>query len=76
MPRLRPLTVLFLCSTLLLSFGACQKKEGPLERAGKKVDKALEKAGDKIEDVGDKIEDKADEVKEKIEDAVGDDDDK
>jgi hypothetical protein len=44
-------------------FGAltigCEKKEGPMERAGKSVDKAVEKAGDKVERAGDKIQDAA-----------------
>lgn len=57
-----------------LSLSACVKKEGPAERAGKKVDKALEKIGDKIEDAGDKVEDAADDAKDKIEDALDDDD--
>jgi hypothetical protein len=33
------------------------KKEGPMERAGKEMDKAAEKTGDKIKQVGDKIKD-------------------
>lgn len=33
------------------------KKEGPLEKAGKEIDKAAEKTGDKIEKAGDKIKD-------------------
>lgn len=33
------------------------KKEGPMERSGKEIDKAAEKAGDKIEQAGDKIKD-------------------
>ena len=41
-------------SALLLA--ACEK-EGPMERAGKKVDNTVEKAGAKIEKAGDKIED-------------------
>ncbi len=28
---------------------SCSKEEGPMEKAGKKVDQAVEKAGDKIE---------------------------
>jgi hypothetical protein len=35
----------------------CKKKEGPLERAGKEIDKAAEKTGEKIEKTGDKIKD-------------------
>jgi len=33
------------------------KKEGPMERTGKEIDKAAEKTGDKIEQAGDKIKD-------------------
>ena len=42
---------------LLLCLPACQKKEGPAERAGKAVDNALDKAGRQVEKAGDKIED-------------------
>lgn len=31
------------------------KKEGPMEKAGKEIDKAAEKTGEKIEKLGDKI---------------------
>jgi hypothetical protein len=34
----------------VLIAGLCGCKEGPVERAGKQVDKAFEKAGDKIQD--------------------------
>ena len=33
------------------------KKEGPMERTGKEIDKAAEKTGDTIEKAGDKIKD-------------------
>lgn len=33
------------------------KKEGPMERAGKEIDKGADKAGDKIKKAGDKIKD-------------------
>jgi predicted small secreted protein len=45
--------VLFSISIALTS---CSE-EGPIEKAGKKLDKAAEEVGDKIEDAGDKIED-------------------
>jgi hypothetical protein len=32
-------------------------KEGPLEKAGKKVDKAIEKTGEQIEKAGEKVKD-------------------
>jgi hypothetical protein len=53
---------------LVAGVSGCQKKEGPMERAGKEidkaaektikqVDKATEKAGEKIEKPGEKIKD-------------------
>jgi len=42
-------------SLLLVGISGC--KEGPLERAGKKVDKTVEKGGDQIEKAGKKIQD-------------------
>lgn len=41
---------------LLAGVSGC-KKEGPMERTGKEIDKAAEKTGDKIEKTGDKIKD-------------------
>jgi len=35
----------------VLIAGLCGCKEGPLEKAGKSVDRAVEKTGDKIKDV-------------------------
>ncbi|MBK7765597.1 MAG: hypothetical protein IPI44_05510 [Sulfuritalea sp.] len=44
---------------LLLALTACQKQEGPAERAGKEADKAVEKVGQQIEKAGEKIQDTA-----------------
>ncbi len=43
---------------IILSVGlsGCAK-EGPVEKAGKKVDKAIEKAGEQIEKAGEKVKD-------------------
>lgn len=41
---------------LVVGVSGC-KKEGPMERTGKEIDKAAEKTGDKIEQAGDKIKD-------------------
>jgi hypothetical protein len=46
-------------SAVLLALSACQKQEGPAERAGKDVDKAIESAGRQIEKAGDSIQDAA-----------------
>ncbi len=42
---------------LLATLPACQKQEGPAERAGKEVDKAADKVGQQIEKAGEKIQD-------------------
>jgi hypothetical protein len=51
MKRIREsLPALLVGAVLLSALAACQKKEGPLEQAGKQVDQAVEKAGDEIQD--------------------------
>jgi hypothetical protein len=49
------ITVLVL-GLLITAISGC-RKEGPMERTGKEMDKAAEKTGDKIEQAGDKIKD-------------------
>jgi len=44
---------------LVAAMSACQKPEGPAERAGKSIDNATEQAGSKIEEVGKDIQDAA-----------------
>lgn len=44
---------------LLLALAACEKKEGPMEQAGKKVDKTADQVGQKIEKAGESIQDAA-----------------
>jgi hypothetical protein len=46
-------------AVLLVAMCACQKKEGPVEQAGKKVDQATEKLGQEIEKAGSKVQDAA-----------------
>jgi ABC-type oligopeptide transport system substrate-binding subunit len=46
-------------AALLAALAACQKQEGPAERAGKEVDKASEKVGQQIEKAGESIQDAA-----------------
>ena len=58
----RSIVALLVLGTLIAGLSACQKKEGPLEKAGKAIDQAAEKAGEKIEKVGDKVKDAAKEV--------------
>lgn len=56
------LTILAL-SGLIAGLAACQKEEGPAERAGKAMDNAVKKAGEQIEKAGEKIQDAAKEAK-------------
>ena len=59
MKRGETLSVALIMSALLAALSGCQKKEGPVEHAGKEVDKAAEKVGEQIEKAGDKIQDAA-----------------
>jgi hypothetical protein len=57
-----------LCAGLAMSFlivglAACEKKEGPAERAGKEVDKAVQSAGQQLEKAGQQIQDAAKDAK-------------
>jgi len=45
--------------TLVAALAACQKQEGPAERAGKEVDKAAESVGQQLEKAGESIQDAA-----------------
>lgn len=51
-------TAIFM-SALIAALSGCQKQEGPVEQAGKKVDETVEKAGQQIEKAGEKIQDTA-----------------
>lgn len=56
MNRSTPLLAL-VAIAFALSLAACEKKEGPMEKAGKSIDNAAAKVGDKVEKAGDKIQD-------------------
>lgn len=58
-PQRKHLLSLIAISALALFVSACEKPEGPAEKAGKEVDKAVQSAGEKIEQIGDKIQEKA-----------------
>ena len=50
-------------SMLVLGLAACEKKEGPAERAGKEIDKTVERAGQQLEKAGQQIQDAAKDAK-------------
>ncbi len=54
MASLRKLTVPVFAGILLLGGLAACDREGPMERAGEKVDRSVERAGDKVERSTDK----------------------
>ncbi|WP_293048589.1 hypothetical protein [Pandoraea sp.] len=46
-------------TVLVLALSACQKPEGPAQRAGKAIDNAAANAGQQIENAGDNIKNAA-----------------
>ncbi|MFA4918474.1 MAG: hypothetical protein WC581_04395 [Thermodesulfovibrionales bacterium] len=60
--------VIFSCM-IIVSFTAC-KKEGPAERAGKKIDETVQKTGEKIKESAEKAGDKIEEAGEKVKEAT------
>lgn len=54
-----PITAAIAIAALLAALSGCEKKEGPLEKAGKEVDNAAANVGQKIENAGEKVQDAA-----------------
>lgn len=52
------LITLLIMIVMMFGIYGCTK-EGPVEKAGKKIDKTIEKAGEQIEKVGENIQDAA-----------------
>ncbi len=52
-------STVLVAGSMLLALSACQKQEGPAERAGKEADKAVADVGKQIEKVGENIQDAA-----------------
>lgn len=63
----RGLMAAVVLSIAVSGISGCQKKEGPLERAGREIDRAAEKTGQQLEKAlektGEKIKDAAKDVK-------------
>jgi hypothetical protein len=53
------LVLIAMLASLPMTLAGCPQKEGPMERAGKSVDKAVDTAGEKIEKAGEDIQDAA-----------------
>ncbi|NMM25984.1 MAG: hypothetical protein HHJ12_01565 [Glaciimonas sp.] len=59
----KSIATVFASIILLTGLSACQKPEGPAERAGKSIDEATQKAGQEIQKAGEKIQDSANDAK-------------
>jgi predicted small lipoprotein YifL len=55
---IQKVTTALMIIVMMVGLSACTK-EGPVEKAGKKVDKTIEKAGEQIEKTGEKVRDAA-----------------
>lgn len=55
---------------LIAGVSGCKKKEGPMERTGKEIDKAAEKTGQQIDKAVEKTGEKIEKTGEKIKDSV------
>lgn len=55
----KSVTVAVAMTALLAALYGCEKKEGPLEKAGKEVDNAAATVGQKIEKAGESMQDAA-----------------
>lgn len=59
-------------SALVLALSACQKQEGPAEKAGKEIDQASEKAAEQLKEAADKLGQQLEKAGEKMQDASKD----
>lgn len=50
-------------SLVIMGLSACEKQEGPAERAGKEIDKTVQSAGQQLEKAGQQIQDAAKDAK-------------
>ena len=58
----RRIIVALVVGILVAGVSGC-KKEGPMERTGKEIDKAAEKTGDKLEKAGENVKDAVKDLK-------------
>lgn len=58
-----------MAAALLLTLAACEK-EGPMERAGEKADKAVEEAGERVDNAVEKAGEAIENVGDKVKDAT------
>jgi len=66
----RNLLAALILGILIAGVSGCQKKEGPMERAGKEIDRGAEKAGQNIDRAIEKSGEKIEKAGEKIKKSV------
>ena len=54
----------------VIGVSSCQKQEGPMEKAGKKVDESIEATKKALKETGEKIGKESEKTKEAVKDAV------
>ncbi len=62
-----PLIILLTLSLFLIS---CGEKEGPAEKAGKKIDDTYQDVKDKAKDLSEEVSDKADDISDEVSDKI------
>ena len=70
--KLKQFMTAVVMSALVLTLAACQKQEGPAEKAGKEIDQAGERAAEQLKDATDKLGQQLEKAGEKIQDATRD----
>jgi len=56
MKIVKTISAALVMSALLVALPGCEKQEGPMEQAGKKIDQGVENAGERIENAGDTVQ--------------------
>lgn len=59
MKIVKTISAALVMSALLVALPGCEKQEGLMEQAGKKIDQGVENAGERIENAGDTVKDAA-----------------
>ncbi len=66
----RSVVAALVLGSLVAGVSGCKKKEGPMERSGKEIDKAVEKSGQQINKTIEKAGETIEKAGEKIKDSV------
>lgn len=69
-PFLKMFVVVCVALVFAIFVSGCAKEEGPMEKAGKKIDQAVETAKEKVDDTAKEVKEGADKTKEAVKDAV------